>query len=662
MSTPSSETPKLLVLISGSGTNLQAIIDATKSQVLNCKISAVISNKPDAKGVERAEKAGIPTVIVPYDKTSQTRDEYNKQLLTAIQSQHKFDLVVLAGWMLILPAEIITALAPTPIINLHPALPDTFVGADAIHQTMEAYKTDPDNTRAGLMVHQVIPEVDKGKPIAQQQVPIYPTDTEKTLSNRIKYYEKPLLLQAITEVLHTIQNPTSDPEPEPTKSEPDPSSQKSTTTKVHQGKVRDYWDTGFNVLAMYQTQRQSAFDRHICNIPAKGHVLTALSNWWFNITSHIVPNHMLHSQNQLSLVRLTKPIPIEFVVRAFITGSTKTSLWTNYSAYYADSTTDPKSSFKFCGSEFPPNLKKNQPLDKLYLTPTTKGKDADTPITPQEIVNNKTLTKDEWNYIANKSLALFRFGQQVAAERGYILVDTKYEFGRDVQTNRIILIDELHTCDSSRYWRKDTYQSLLTQGKEPEKLDKDMIRDYISANTTDPYDLTTPLPTPPAELIKRVNQTYINFANEFLPEPLPKTLPSSPTPQEIVNTYFSTHHSQLIIVLADPATIDETNTKNLTSLLNHYKLPSSTIQISPHRQTKSLLEIHDKLNEQTSRQLIILTTSSTLATISATNSRHPVYILQSPTQSHTPFPTATPISTVTDAESFALQVTKYFRW
>lgn len=643
---------QLLVLISGSGTNLQAIIDATKSNVLNCEIAGVICNNPEAKGLERAQKADIPTSIVPYDKTSQTREEYNKTLLTAIQSQPKFDLVVLAGWMLILPANLIEALAPIPIINLHPAFPNTFVGANAIKQTINSYKKDPENTKAGLMVHQVIPEVDKGKPIAAQQVPIYPTDTEETLSNRIKYYEKPLLLQAITEVLHALQNPVAQESTE--KAEP------TETPKIHRGKVSDYWDTGYNVLAMYQSQRQSAFDRHICDIPAKGHVLTALSHWWFNQTRHIVPNHMLYSQNQLSLVRKATPIPIEFVVRAFITGSTKTSLWTNYNDYYTNPETDPTSSFKFCGSEFPPNLKKNQPLDKLYITPTTKGKTEDKPITPQDAIDTKLVTTEEWNYIANKCLQLFTFGQQVSNERGYILVDTKYEFGRDAQTGEILLIDELHTCDSSRYWRKDTYQTLTSTGKEPEKLDKDMIRDYITANTEDPYDTSKPLPTPPPELIRRVNQTYINFANEFLPTPLPKTFPTTPSPQEITNTYFASHHRQLIIVLADPDTINEENSKNLTSLLTKHNLPSTTITISPHKQTKQLLNLLTKLNEQSHRQLIMLTTSHTLSTITASNTTHPVYVLQQVLSS--PLPPSTPLSVIADVESFAQQVTKYFRW
>ena len=662
----------ILVLISGSGTNLQAIIDATQTNLLDATITAVISNRSTAKGLERAKTANIPTTTLIYNKEDQSREQYDAELIETLQS-YEADLIVLAGWMHILSADTITELAPTPIINLHPALPNTFIGANAIKQTFESYQKDPSTTKAGLMVHQVVPEVDKGKPIVQQQVAIYPTDTEETLTNRIKYFEKPLLLQAITEVLHYIANPispsssthsstqSSTQPPLPTKTQP--STQSPT---VYRGKARDYWDTNFNVLAMYQTQRQSAFDRHICNIPHKGLALTALANWWFKITRHIVPNHMLYSEGALSLVRKATPIPLEIVIRAYITGSTKTSLWHNYNTYYTQSPPpDTATPFTYCGHQFPSNLKKNQPLSKLYITPTTKSTE-DVPISADEIISQNILTKDEWNYIAQKSIQLFRFGQKVSNDHGYILVDTKYEFGRDLQTGQIILIDELHTCDSSRYWRKDTYNALFAKSQEPEKLDKDMIRDYISSNTTDPYDQTIPLPIPPQDLIKRVDQTYINFANEFLPSPISISQSQSQSqsqPQEIITKYFSQQHSQLVIVLIDSSIVNDSIVANITETLTAYHLVSSIIQISAHKETTKLLNILQQLNQnQPHRQIALLTISNTptLTSLASTNSIHPTYSLITTSNTPSSLP-ATPISYFHDIHSFAQQITKQFR-
>ena len=509
----------VIILISGSGTNLQAIIDATKSGILNCTIKAVISNKATAKGLERAKEANIPTTTLTFDKTKQTREQYDNTLTKLLTSEsYKSDLIVLAGWMHILSAFTLKAIHPTPIINLHPALYDTFVGANAIRKTFESYQKSPETTRAGLMVHYVVPEVDKGAPILQQEIPLYPTDTEETLSTRIKYYEKPLILQAIAKVLQSIHKPTH-----PTNDQ-----------NIKHGKVRDYWDTGYNVMAMYQTDRQSGFDRDICTIPNKGLNLTKLSEYWFKITKHIVPNHYLYSEGQLSLVRKATVFPVEIVVRAFMTGSTATSLWTNYKDHIID---NKETEFNYCGHTFRAGYKKNQPLDKLYITPTTKG-EHDTLITPNEIIERKLMTKDEWNYVATKALELFTFGQQVASEKGYILVDTKYEFGRDVQTNEIMLVDELHTCDSSRYWRKESYQTLLNNNKEPEKLDKDLVRDFIKSKC-DPYDLSIPLPTVPTHMIESVSKTYTKFVNDFLPPtPTPISTTTKLEPNQIIRNYF----------------------------------------------------------------------------------------------------------------------------
>ena len=157
------------------------------------------------------------------------------------------------------------------------------------------------------------------------------------------------------------------------------------------------------------------------------------------------------------IVYKAKVIPIEFVVRSYMTGSTNTSIWPIYQ----------KGEREMYGVKFRENYKKNEKLDNIILTPTTKGK-KDIPITPSQIIEEKILTKEEYNYIEQKSLELFKFGQEIASSKGLILVDTKYEFG--IVEGEIILIDELHTCDSSRYWKKDTYKERFSSREEPEKI------------------------------------------------------------------------------------------------------------------------------------------------------------------------------------------------
>ena len=174
------------------------------------------------------------------------------------------------------------------------------------------------------------------------------------------------------------------------------------------------------------------------------------------------------------IVKKCTPFRLEVVVRGYITGNTKTSLWTHYK----------NGEREYCGIDFPDGLVKNQKLECNIVTPTTKG-EVDVPISPEDIVEHGFATADEWEFMSNKALQLFQYGQNIANKKGFILVDTKYEFGKDANDN-IILIDEIHTCDSSRYWLKKTYKTLFKLGKEPEKLDKDLVRDYVRTKC-DPY-------------------------------------------------------------------------------------------------------------------------------------------------------------------------------
>ena len=172
-------------------------------------------------------------------------------------------------------------------------------------------------------------------------------------------------------------------------------------------------------LMMVATDKVSSFDRPIGVIPGKGELLNKMSDFWFNNTRHIINNHLLSTDKNKAFVKRCKPIMIEMVVRGYITGNTNTSLWTHYN----------KGERVYCGITFPDGLKKNQKFDSPVVTPTTKGV-VDKPITPEEIVAENYMTENEYNFVKEKALALFEFGQKVADAAGFILVDTKYEFGR----------------------------------------------------------------------------------------------------------------------------------------------------------------------------------------------------------------------------------------
>ena len=204
------------------------------------------------------------------------------------------------------------------------------------------------------------------------------------------------------------------------------------------GKVRDRYDLG-DRMVLIATDRQSAFDRVLAAIPFKGQVLNMTSAWWFEQTRHIVPNQVLSVPDpNVTIAKKCTVFPIEFVVRGYITGTTSTSLWTVYQSGQRH----------YCGNDFPDGLMKNQKLPTNYLTPTTKEEDHDRPISPDEIVYENWMTADDWEQCSRIAQELFAFGQAKAAEHGIVLVDTKYEMGRD-ENGEILLIDEIHTPDSS---------------------------------------------------------------------------------------------------------------------------------------------------------------------------------------------------------------------
>ncbi len=233
------------------------------------------------------------------------------------------------------------------------------------------------------------------------------------------------------------------------------------------GKVRDVYSQKDRSI-LIATDRQSAFDIAWCSIPLKGQALNQISAWWFDQIKDIMPTHIIAVPDEnAAVVKRLDMLKIEIIVRGYLTGSTGTSVWVNYNNGVR----------QYCGNTLADGMKKNQKFPHAIVTPTTKG-EHDELIDPAGIIERKLATKAQWDEIHSKALALFQRGQELAAKRGLILVDTKYEMGIDAQ-GTITIADEVHTPDSSRYWVAASYEKRLAEGKEPESLDKEFFRLWL---------------------------------------------------------------------------------------------------------------------------------------------------------------------------------------
>ena len=281
-----------------------------------------------------------------------------------------------------------------------------------------------------------------------------------------------------------------------------------------QGKVRDIYRQD-DRLFLVTTDRLSAFDRILGLVPYKGQVLTQLAAFWFEQTRDLVPNHLLAVPDpNVTVARACTPLPVEVVVRGYISGVTSTSLWQRYS----------EGERTIYGIDFPEGLRKNDPLPAPVITPTTKARDGghDERITSAEVVASGLVLPDHWDAVCAAAIAVFRRGQEIAQRSGLILVDTKYEFGLS-PTGEVTLIDEVHTPDSSRFWLADTYEQRLAAGQEPDNFDKEFIRLYYAARgyrgEGDPFPLPPDLAVQAAA---RYIRTYEMLAGQpFVPAPLP---------------------------------------------------------------------------------------------------------------------------------------------
>ena len=268
------------------------------------------------------------------------------------------------------------------------------------------------------------------------------------------------------------------------------------------GKVRDIY-TQKDKLILISTDRHSSFDRIIAHVPFKGQVLTQTSLFWFENTKDIIQNHIIDNPDPNVVVgKKCRVLPIEVVPRAYITGVTGTALWTHYNNGQRD----------FGNFVLPDGIKKNQKLDKPVLTYTTKSDEHDEYIAPKQIVEQGLVSQELFAQIEDVAARLFARGQEIANRQGLILVDTKYEFGLD-GNDKLILIDEIHTPDSSRYWILGSYDERFDKGEEPEYFDKEFLRIWFNDHC-DPYKDKV-LPVAPPELIAELSSRYIQIYEQI---------------------------------------------------------------------------------------------------------------------------------------------------
>ena len=239
--------------------------------------------------------------------------------------------------------------------------------------------------------------------------------------------------------------------------------------ELYRGKVRDNYIND-DTITMVTTDRISAFDRVLGTVPFKGQSLVELADWWFGETADIVANHVIRRPHpNVWKVRRCQPIQVEMVVRGYLTGVTSTSAWTAYK----------RGDREFCGNEMPDGMRKNEKFPEPILTPSTKAAQGehDESVPPSELYKRKILEPGLYKELARIAMRLYERGVSRATDHGLIFVDTKYEFG--ISNGKIMLMDEVNTPDSSRYWMVDDYEARFEKEEEPRKLDKEYVRTWL---------------------------------------------------------------------------------------------------------------------------------------------------------------------------------------
>jgi len=290
--------------------------------------------------------------------------------------------------------------------------------------------------------------------------------------------------------------------------------------------VRDNYTPG-DRRVLVVTDRLSAFDRILGLVPFKGQVLNQLAAFWFEQTGDIVPNHFIAMPDpNVTVAHECQPLAVEVVVRGYITGVTQTALWYRYSL----------GERHIYGYDFPDGMQKNEQLPEPIITPTTKGGagEHDERITCAEVVEHGLLDASTWERVQAAALLIFKRGQEIARRDGLILVDTKYEFGR-APDGSVMLIDEVHTADSSRFWVAESCQARLANGQEPENFDKEFLRLWYAERG---YRGDGEPPQPTEGLIVQVSQRYVALYEKLTSQPFqPGSYPAEPRIAGVLQEY-----------------------------------------------------------------------------------------------------------------------------
>jgi phosphoribosylaminoimidazole-succinocarboxamide synthase len=310
------------------------------------------------------------------------------------------------------------------------------------------------------------------------------------------------------------------------------------------------------------------------------------------------------------VVKKCEVFPIEFVVRGYITGTTKTSLWTHYSNGERD----------YCGIQFPDGLKKNQRLVQPVITPTTKG-ETDEPISLDEIVSRGIMKHSDLMYCVQKAMELYKYGTQIARGSGLILVDTKYEFGVDPTTGKVMLVDEIHTCDSSRYWKADTYDARFQSSLEPENFDKDLVRSYVKSQC-DPYTTKPSEVTIPSHIKDTVRKVYLEFYITLTGETYIETPTTIRDTSIIRDPYFRRFLRDRVYIIYSDQRIAKL--KNELDLKDVY---FQSFKCNPYTETRKLLEYLDEINQtHLDSRVIIIAIDEVLGKIIAGNTAQAIIL------------------------------------
>jgi phosphoribosylaminoimidazole-succinocarboxamide synthase len=288
--------------------------------------------------------------------------------------------------------------------------------------------------------------------------------------------------------------------------------------RYYRGKVRENYSGPDGVRTIIVTDRISAFDHHVGTLPLKGQMLNTIAAWWFEHTRHIADNHVISVPDPNAMrVHECTPLPVEMIVRGYLTGTTSTSIWVHYE----------KGARTFCGHPLPEGMKRHQKLPQNLLTPSTKAAhgDHDVSASREEILKLTNMSPADFDAAAEMAMELFAFGQKVSAERGLILVDTKYEFGK-TKDGRIVVIDEIHTPDSSRYWLAKSYEERYRAGQNPESFDKDNVRRFLLERG---YTGDGPVPAVPDDVRITASERYLEAVETIIGQPFrPNLEPALP--------------------------------------------------------------------------------------------------------------------------------------